>query len=664
MVEDGTCFSKARRENARMMIHGSPAVGPWRCVALTWLLAAAACGADEYRVIMWVGDSAHKQADQFPLFIQRLRDMGVNTGMVTGDADPQRWLDARFPYYVENIVNRGLCLKWSSKVRDWSGFIDGWKQARDPAAFVREYGLDDPPWREYARNAMRHAARRHRDHAPFAYNIRDELSITQSANPFDYDFAPASLQRFRAWLQTQYGDLAALNRQWETGFATWDEVRPFSTDEIKNRMASGDALPRGKPDWPALRRLKFDPATARQAPTRWNFSPWCDFRTYMDSALAGVLDDCRRAAHEIDPHTPVGIEGTQMPSAFGGYDLWRLAQVLDWVEPYDVACARTIFGSFMPGKPILTTVGETDPLKARRRLWHLLLEGDRGCIIWWSEDCIDWKSADLALTPKARALAPVLKELTGPLARLFLHAQREFDPIAIHYSQPSIQVDWLLESIPDGATWVRRFSSYEAQHNRMARDRVRCLQMLRDDGYSPRFVATAQIENGELTRRGYQALLMPGSLAVTDAEAAQIRAFGKAYSDEPVGCFDGHGKLRQDGLTVSKGTVRLPRDITVTTSNAHTAIYRYRLGSTRLVAFERNASYRMGEDLKQAAGNEALEKPVEIEAALARPAHVLDLRTGQYLGQTERLRFTLDPWQPSLFALSPEKLSVRTLLKP
>src|SRR5207245_405896 len=102
--------------------------------------------------------------------------------------------------------------------------------------------------------------------------------------------------------------------------------------------------------------LRFFPAEAGKNAMRWNFSPWADFRTYMDVSLARALDNLRQAAREIDPHTPVGIEGTQMPHAFGGYDLRRLARVLDWVEPYDIGNAREIFGSFMPGKPIVTTV--------------------------------------------------------------------------------------------------------------------------------------------------------------------------------------------------------------------------------------------------------------------------------------------------------------------
>jgi hypothetical protein len=354
----------------------------------------------EYRTILWVGDSANKRPEKLPLFYQQVREMGINTAMVSGDADPQPLLANQFPYYVENIINRGLCLKWNSKVRDWDKFVTEWaKTGRPDAALVRDYCLDDPAWLGWARQEMQTVARKNREHEPLAYDIRDELSTTLSANPFDYDFNPLTLGKFREWLKTQYADLAALNAEWETRFGSWEEVKPFTTDQIKNRMASGDALPRGKPDWQQLARLKFEPQAARQSPTRWNLSPWADFRTYMDRSLASALEEIRRAAREVDPRTPVGIEGTQMPHAFGGYDLWRLSQVLDWVEPYDIGDAREIFGSFMPGKPILTTVFEKDTNPARRRLWHLLLEGDRGCIVWWSEDCLDWKSEDYRLTP-------------------------------------------------------------------------------------------------------------------------------------------------------------------------------------------------------------------------------------------------------------------------
>lgn len=666
----------------------------------------------EYRTIMWISDSAYKQPDKVPLFFQRLREMGINTGMVGGDGNLRPLLDNHFPYYVENIVNRGLCLKWNSNVRDWDKVVTDWaRSGRPESALVRDYCLDDPEWQGWARRQVQQLVGQNREHEPLAYDIRDELSTTMSANPFDYDFSPKALAGFRTWLKTQYHDLAALNREWETQFKTWDDLKPFTTDQIKNRMASGEALPRGNPDWQEVQHLRFEPAKARQKPTAWNFSPWADFRSYMDLSLARALNDLRQAAREIDRRTPVGIEGTQMPHAFGGYDLWRLSQALDWVEPYDIGNAREIFGSFMPGKALMTTVFEQATNPARRRLWHLLLEGDRGCIIWWSEDCLDWKSTDYALTAKAKALAPVLQEMTSPLANLFLKAERERDPVFIHYSQPSIQVDWLLESTVDGSTWLRRFSSFEADHNLQAKVRNGWLKAFQDLGFSPRFLSSDQLEGGALAQYSNAVLVLPQSWALSEKEAAHIqklareRASGaRVFCEGTPGLFDEHGRLRTQNalgdlvpLSVSgsfavgatglksdpKGGAQfaaerlqgkmewagwvgaqlgsLRPDVFVP-PGTRTRIHRFRIGDHRLLAFERNINYAMSEDLKQAGGNEPLEKPVEVEATLAQPAHVYDLRAQRYLGHTDRIRFTLDPWAPSLFALTQEKLDPATIV--
>ncbi len=123
----------------------------------------------EYRTIMWVGDSAYKQPDKIPRFFQGLRDMGINTAMAYGDANLQPLLDNRFPYYLENMVNQGLCLKWNSKVRDWDRFVTDWTRTGRPAtAFVRDYCLDDPEWRSWARGQVRQLARKNAPHQPVA----------------------------------------------------------------------------------------------------------------------------------------------------------------------------------------------------------------------------------------------------------------------------------------------------------------------------------------------------------------------------------------------------------------------------------------------------------------------------------------------------------------
>jgi Beta-galactosidase len=670
----------------------------------------------DYRVIMWVGDSAFREPANLPLFFQRMREMGVTTGMVHGEADPKPFLDARFPYYVENMVNRGLCLKWNAKVADWNKHVTAWKDERSERELVREFSLDDPGWQRWAREKVQGLARRHAANKPLAYDLRDELSVTMSANPFDYDFSPAALAGFRDWLKTQYASLDQLNAKWHTDFGTWDEVKPFTTDQVKNRMSGGlgagkdgAGFPRGKPDWQVLQKVKFDTELSREKPIAWNFAPWCDHRTYMDLYLSRALGRLRNDIREIDPRTPVGIEGTQMPAAFGGYDLWRLSQVLDWVEPYDIGNAREIFGSFMRGKPMLTTVGEQDAKAAQRRLWHLLLEGDSGCIIWWSEDCIDWKDPEYALTPRAKSLAPVLKELQSPLARLFLRAEREIDPIAIHYSQPSIQVNWLIESTVDGSTWLRRFSSHEAAYNRMTQRRQAWVKLLQDAGYTPQFISSEQIERGEL--KDMKALVLCNSLALSDKECRAIDEFAKAtdsrnlFGSGNVGLFDQHGRpkprpefrswpagIEGDHITWSTMTIDglegkisvqgndlrdwlpqhgngaklslsvlsslrklIPLSVDVPFELA-VRTHRYRLGPARLFAFERNVVWQMGEDLKQHGGNAALEKPVSFEAKLSTPAHVYDLRSGKYVGHVDAIPVDLDPWRTSLFALLERKL--------
>lgn len=632
-----------------------------------------------------MGEQAGKNLTN-PSLPERLRELGINTGMTGAGGDSGFYQKNGFGYYVENIVNEGLCLKFRSKVTDWSKFITGWMDSRDPQALIRDYALEDKAWLQRMSDRVSKTARQHAPTSPLMYDLRDELSTTISANPFDYDFSETSLTAFRECLKTRYASLETLNAQWETSFTSWDMVRPFTTDQIKQRMALGKPGPESKTDWAEVRAMRFDPAKARNERTRWNFAPWADHRTYMDLALSRALEHFRKAAHVADPATPVGIEGTQMPHAFGGYDLWRMSQVLDWMEPYDICNSREILGSFMPGKPMLATVFEKESKPAMRRLWHLLLEGDKGCIIWWSEDTIDWSKPDLPLTAKGKALAPVLKSLNTPLARLFLLAERERDPIVIHYSQPSIQVAWMLESIADGKTWLRRFSSYESDHNRHAVVRNAWLKALQDLGFSPTFLASEQIEKGVPTTP--RLLVLPQSWAMRESELNAVRAFSKRENRVVIaagsnGLFDEHGTLRvgesypETHVFLSDYPVnRLKADFTATEiepirtllaesgvhapvqvpAEARVRVHRFKAGDkARLIAFERNVEYKMREELAQVGGNEALEKPLTFTAKLSAPGHVVNLRTGEKIGHASEFKVDLDPWQPSLFAVLPEE---------
>jgi hypothetical protein len=244
----------------------------------------------------------------------------------------------------------------------------------------------------------------------------------------------------------------------------------------------------------------------------------------------------------------------------------------------------------------------------------------------------------------------------------------------------------------------------------MAQRRQAWVKLLQDSGYTPRFISSEQIERGELKR--VKALVLCNSIALSDEECRAIDEFSDGADDKRMlagsgtsGQFDQHGRLRsrpgikvpqkpasKDSLTwcyeiranagngmknpvdlrdwlsqrgsgqalpeifanstfrtVIPPAIVVPPDLAIRT-------HRYRLGPARLVAFERNLVWQMGEDLKQHGGNTGLERPVSFEAKLLAKAHVYDLRSGKYLGHTDAVPVDLDPWRPSLFALLEQKL--------
>jgi hypothetical protein len=233
------------------------------------------------------------------------------------------------------------------------------RTGRQRSALVRDYCLDDPEWLNLARRTIAQVVRSNRENEPVAYDIRDELSTTISANPFDYDYNPIALDHFRTWLKNAIPKPGVLERAWDVHFASWSVVRPFTTDEIKNRMCTGSSVPNGEPIGKRFNGSGLDPGSAPQAPTRWNFSPWQIFGVIWIFHWRELLMLCVRK-HTVLIRSRLSYEGTQMPHAFGGYDLWRLGQVLDWVEPMTSVVAREIFGSFMDDKLIMTTVFESD----------------------------------------------------------------------------------------------------------------------------------------------------------------------------------------------------------------------------------------------------------------------------------------------------------------
>jgi hypothetical protein len=475
---------------------------------------------DAYKTILWSTD-APLSPEAWPA---RVREAGYDAIPLT----PGLPAPAGVGYYVENLVAELAFLHARKELydRDWKSYA----VTRDKQYLIRKPCFDDPAFWNGVSERLAAQARRYAHEQPLLYDLRDEASIGAYTNPMDYCFCPHTLRAFREWLKTRYSSLAALNAEWNTQFTKWDDVTPMTTFEIKQREKTELAGHRAE-----------------------NFAPWADHREYMDISFARAIDRLRSMIRKYDRKTPVGIEGTQMPSAWGGYDLWRLSQVVDWVEPYDLNSSRAMFGSFLPATAqVFNTYSGGDMRIVRRTAWLRLLDGDAGAIVWDDSDSrtIQKTAPGMPITQRGKDFRELFTQIKPAAAKL-AGLRRTGDGIAIHYSQASIRAHWMFDSREDGDKWLQRLSPYEREHSRLVMARESAVKVVEDLGLTPDFVSYEQIEKGELTSKGYKVLILTQSVALSAAECRNIEAFARAggvvIADNMAATMDKHGRRLAGG---------------------------------------------------------------------------------------------------------------------
>lgn len=474
-----------------------------------------------YETFLWMWQGPEPGPDLY----RAMRELGLYGQNVDGLASHETPHKHGMHFYVGHAAGKGYLYLYK---RDWKERWEGYVKTRDPKFLIRPNCPNNPEAWKWLTDRLTRSVTQHRPARPVAYALDDEISVTTFANPFDFCFCPYCLKKFRAWLRRTYGSLEALNSQWETEFTSWDEVRPFTTWEIRER------------EYP-------------KPPERYNFSPWADHRTFMDITWAEALGRLVALAHRLDPERPCGFVGGQAPSAFGGYDWYRLMRVIDWVEPYDIGGSREIIRSFArPGTRIVKThfVKDKDLPDQRYSVWYYFAHGDAGSIIWASG--LYFQDRDPRKpTPGGLNLKEVWHELQDGLARKVMLSEYLPSPIGIYYSQPSIQVHWMLDSRKDGDTWPRRFSSYERTHSSLIADRLAWMRLIEDLGLQYEFVAYEEVKRGALRGGRYRVLILPKTIALSDTEVAELEAFVRAggllIADYQAGLFDEHGRSRGTG---------------------------------------------------------------------------------------------------------------------
>jgi len=486
---------------------------------------------DDYVVIMYYPYRRTQQQ-------LALRDCGVTSGRITGRRTLDRakmWWANDYRYYCDQIVCEYYAPYHTPRQRPkWKLLLDAQaayladRSSKEP--FIRKPCLLDPKARADAMEKMRRAAQTHIRFKPLFY-ATDECGVGNLSAAWDFCYDPRTLAAMRTWLIGQYGSLEAINREWGTTFARLDDVVPLTTDET---MARGDH----------------------------NFSSWTDHRHFMNKCFADAVKAGADAVKSVDPSGLTGLLGAQAPSAFGGYDYWLLSQAMDMIEPYNIGNNREIWRSLAPRKPAVTT-GFGRGRQEIWRLWYQALHGDLGLIIYDERR----RYLDRQAQPTATALRvePTYRELTDGIVKQLWAMKRINDPIAIHYSQPSITAHWMLEHLPDGPAWAEMHPERNRRDSPFMRTRESWARVLEDLWLGYTFVAYGQLENGDFDRMGVRVMVLPQSIALSDKECQALRRFvargGTLIADCRTGLMDRHGRMLQRGqlddlFGVTRGDVR------------------------------------------------------------------------------------------------------------
>ena len=523
---------------------------------------------DDYYVNMWnFFHPFYDTPEMAAKAVKRFRELGCNGGtMMASMIDHEAYLESLkpmrltfgykgvstqgtypfkendLPFYVMNVL-RPIYWAWGDAKPVFREMYRKFNQTRDRKTFIRVPCVNNPDVIAAMDTNTRRIMEVLRndgvlDNALY-YDLRDEPSVTSFVLASDVCFCEHCMALLRSKLKDVYGDLAGLNRAWDTSFRSWKAVEPLTSQEMIERRETGN----------------------------FNFAPWADHRDFQNDSFLRTLQRGMGIIKETHPEALVGIAGTQCPSVFGGYDFSKIGPAMDWFEPYDFGCSLDLWHSFRRDQsvPIISTSfwapDRAEMLNAR--LWTYLYQagGYGGTIIWHSNILFDDKSKDVKALPGTAGFGRVLAELRGGTPRLLQRSKAQRSPVAVHYSHASVNADFAL-SCP--ARW-RSIAAWQDKTGAMFPVRDAWFAILEDLGLRPVFVSTQQIENGELEKGGFRLLVLPRSVAVSDKEAAAMKTFvkggGVVAADSFPGRMDEHCRDRAVGCLDSLfGIKRLERD--------------------------------------------------------------------------------------------------------
>jgi len=343
------------------------------------------------------------------------------------------------------------------------------------------------------------------------YITADETSLGHYRTAYDLCWSPKTISEFREWLKKLYGGLASLNAEWETTFKEWKDVVPM---------------------------------TEKDAEKRANIAPWLDFRIFLDDVFTRPLTICREGLSRRNKNVGFGASGTSPSHPYNGHDWFKIMKAYNAVNTYRES---KIYQSFTPKARFSSWTGYRKPPAVEWNLvWRWVLMGQAGWAIWTDDYMV---LPDLNFTGHyAPTAAGILDKFRGGLGKqLSFVCERPNDGVAIHWSKPSLAASYMQKYREDHSMFLRKVYSY--LHGIFEPGDYPCL--FDDMGFEYRYIASPQVESGELNSGKWKVLLLPMAMALSDREVKEMGKFvesgGVLVADCMTGIYDEHGKPRKTG---------------------------------------------------------------------------------------------------------------------
>ncbi|NLO73868.1 MAG: hypothetical protein GX100_07160, partial [candidate division WS1 bacterium] len=360
-------------------------------------------------------------------------------------------------------------------------------------------GFDNPQWVEdYVAKSITAPVLKKRDYGVWYYSLGDENSYSYSRAKI----APSELRAWRQYLNDTYGgDLALLNREWNSEHKSFDEISWVNVEE---------------------------PLEMVDIPRKHLWMAFCE-KQYADAHHAMA-----EAIREVDPEARVGAEGSlpgNLEETLKGLQMWG---------PYPSRLDNALMRSF-----------ETTPLlkgnwwggyvsgrsSGSQKLWDQILTGGVNSSYYYtmygSEGFIgaDMSYADFFEQTQQADIREVTDTL-GPLLNATPVAKMG---LGLFYSLPS----------EHAGTIDTRWGAVGSCRDGM-------LKFCEQTGISSHFYSEKQILAGKLDADGVTVLMMPQALCVSEAVAQALRqwvaAGGVLIADQRPGLRNERAALREKGV--------------------------------------------------------------------------------------------------------------------